>query len=415
MPTLPLVLPSEFFKATTFSATCAWQWCHNERDGVSNHQRLDCLLNRLLMHRSKKTPKLRVTGGGNLLVTVEFPAQRASDAENVSNWWRHHGLHSWHHGNSRYSMSIIEATTKNMDKSLALIHSEVVIQPQQTKHNITININTMTSSNGNIFRVTGPLCGEFTGHRWIPRTNASDAELWRFLWSGPDKRLDRQSRRPWFETPSRPLWRHCHDIWGLVCHKQVSRGGTGNYTPQYLWDVITYLCPWYLLLAHKSSYARIYSMHCFGSHITVTLHGHHGVLIHLQLYCLFNRLFRCTSNKTSKLRVTGLCEGNHRSLVDSLTKCFHLTTPSWHTPSYSRDESPNQYNELGGCNIIEGVRWPSRGAKSWWRISGASHGFHDSSSTAKLHWKIKTWNTGSLTFTVRGQDKKTLFVLSALS
>ena len=27
-----------------------------------------------------------------------------------------------------------------------------------------------TSSNGNIFRVTGPLCGEFTGHRWIPRT-----------------------------------------------------------------------------------------------------------------------------------------------------------------------------------------------------------------------------------------------------
>ena len=27
----------------------------------------------------------------------------------------------------------------------------------------------MTSSNGNIFRVTAHLCGEFTGHRWIPR------------------------------------------------------------------------------------------------------------------------------------------------------------------------------------------------------------------------------------------------------
>ena len=26
----------------------------------------------------------------------------------------------------------------------------------------------MTSSNGNIFRVTGPLCGDFTGHWWIP-------------------------------------------------------------------------------------------------------------------------------------------------------------------------------------------------------------------------------------------------------
>ena len=29
--------------------------------------------------------------------------------------------------------------------------------------------NMMTSSNGNIFRVTGHWCGEFTSHRWIPR------------------------------------------------------------------------------------------------------------------------------------------------------------------------------------------------------------------------------------------------------
>ena len=44
----------------------------------------------------------------------------------------------------------------------------------------------MTSSNRNIFRVTGPLCGEFTGHRWIPRTTASDAELWWFFLSTPE-------------------------------------------------------------------------------------------------------------------------------------------------------------------------------------------------------------------------------------
>ena len=43
----------------------------------------------------------------------------------------------------------------------------------------------MTSSNGNIFRVTGHLCGEFTGHWWIPHTKASDAEPWCFLWSAP--------------------------------------------------------------------------------------------------------------------------------------------------------------------------------------------------------------------------------------
>ena len=35
----------------------------------------------------------------------------------------------------------------------------------------------MTSWTGNIVRVTGHLCGEFTGHRWIPCTKASDAEL----------------------------------------------------------------------------------------------------------------------------------------------------------------------------------------------------------------------------------------------
>ena len=41
---------------------------------------------------SKKTSKLRVTGlrVGNSPVIGEFPAQRASNAENVSIWWRHH-------------------------------------------------------------------------------------------------------------------------------------------------------------------------------------------------------------------------------------------------------------------------------------------------------------------------------------
>ena len=40
----------------------------------------------------------------------------------------------------------------------------------------------MTKSNGDIGRVTSLLCGEFTGHRRIPHTKASDAELWCFLW-----------------------------------------------------------------------------------------------------------------------------------------------------------------------------------------------------------------------------------------
>ena len=44
----------------------------------------------------------------------------------------------------------------------------------------------MTSSNGSTYCVTGLLCGEFTGHRWIPHTKASDAEFWYFLWSAPE-------------------------------------------------------------------------------------------------------------------------------------------------------------------------------------------------------------------------------------
>ena len=46
-----------------------------------------------------------------------------------------------------------------------------------------LNVDMSTSSNGTSFRITGHLCGEFTGHRWIPRTKASDAALWCFLWS----------------------------------------------------------------------------------------------------------------------------------------------------------------------------------------------------------------------------------------
>ena len=70
----------------------ALQWRHNERDGVKNHRRLICLLNCWLRHRLKKTSKLRVTGlcAWNSPATGEFPAQKASDAENVSIWWRHH-------------------------------------------------------------------------------------------------------------------------------------------------------------------------------------------------------------------------------------------------------------------------------------------------------------------------------------
>ena len=70
------------------------QWRHNERRRVSNHQFLDCLLNRLFRRRSRKTPRRSVNGicEGNLPMTGEFLAHRARDAENISICWRHHDI-----------------------------------------------------------------------------------------------------------------------------------------------------------------------------------------------------------------------------------------------------------------------------------------------------------------------------------
>ena len=70
------------------------RWRHNGCDAISNHQPHDCLLNSLFRRRSKKTSKCRVTGlcAGNSPGTGEFPTQMASNAENVSIWWRHHGI-----------------------------------------------------------------------------------------------------------------------------------------------------------------------------------------------------------------------------------------------------------------------------------------------------------------------------------
>ena len=141
---------------------CPLLWRYNGRDGVSNHQPHDCLLNRLFMRRSKKTSKLRVTGlcSGNSPVTGEFPARMASNTENVSilmtsscllslesygvycedfveNWPRNNGMHSW----SRHQ---IEAFLRYW-LSARRIH-----------------------------------------HGWILLTKGNDAELWCFLWCAPE-------------------------------------------------------------------------------------------------------------------------------------------------------------------------------------------------------------------------------------
>ena len=143
-----------------------------------------------------------------------LPSQRTSKMENVFIWWRHHvikihkRLEYWFPNNAidfRVDVDFkanrkwkvypdmhgynLDCTTFNTagreNKSclyflwiylLGVIDWPVVLQRPWL-------VSWWRHQMEKIFRVTGPLCGEFTGLRWIPHTKASDAELWCFLWS----------------------------------------------------------------------------------------------------------------------------------------------------------------------------------------------------------------------------------------
>ena len=87
----------------------------------------------------------------------------------------------------------------------------------------------MTSSNGNIFRVTGPFCGEFTGPGEFPTQRPVTRSFDVFFDLRLNKRLSKQPWGWWFETPSWSLWRQCNEKrplslthWGRVTHICVS-------------------------------------------------------------------------------------------------------------------------------------------------------------------------------------------------
>ena len=92
-------------------------------------------------------------------------------------------------------------------------------------------------------------------------------------------------------------------IWGVLCQKQISRAQTSNYIPQKLWDVITCPCPWYLLLAQHSCNPNGWNSFDYGDVIISAMASQiTGVSI--------ETFVQAQMKKTSKLRVTGLCEGD---------------------------------------------------------------------------------------------------------
>ena len=109
----------------------------------------------------------------------------------------------------------------------------------------------MTSSNGNIFRVTGHLCGEFTGPGDFPAQRPVTRRFDVFFDLRLNKRLSKQWWGWWFETLSRPLWRH-RNVWFYCCcylsktkwlPREVtamsgSKGTHSTYTSSFLWFAV---------------------------------------------------------------------------------------------------------------------------------------------------------------------------------
>ena len=115
-----------------------------------------------------------------------------------------------------------------------------------------ICVNMMTSSNGNIFRVTGHLCREFTGPRWITRRPVT--RNFDVFFDQRSNKLSSEQLWGWlFETPSRPLWRHrnelspcCRDSYLCVAWQKtlLAISATSIYhrnkLNRSLWDVCDY-------------------------------------------------------------------------------------------------------------------------------------------------------------------------------
>ena len=73
------------------------QWRHEEKERLKSPA-VQLFTQRFIQAQIKETSKLGVPGRceGNSPVTDKFPAQSASNAENVSIWWRHHGILLYH-------------------------------------------------------------------------------------------------------------------------------------------------------------------------------------------------------------------------------------------------------------------------------------------------------------------------------
>ena len=116
-------------------------------------------------------------------VTVVCPSSRWNDTHWAQLWTRNeNGSPRWHNLLYPIILNSWYNTLGYINASVYQIWSLKHVTDLKACH---IDL-MMTSSNGNIFRVTGHLWGEFTSPQWIPCTKASDPTLTCYLWSAPE-------------------------------------------------------------------------------------------------------------------------------------------------------------------------------------------------------------------------------------
>ena len=117
----------------------------------------------------------------------------------------------------------------------------------------------MTSSNGNIFRVTGHLCGEFTGPGEFPAQRPVTRSFDVFFDLRLNKLLSKQWWGWWLGTLSRPLWRHRNVGRSMACLLLVHH--LFDILPQFLQSFIHYWPYWTALWRHWSVCIYLYIIH----------------------------------------------------------------------------------------------------------------------------------------------------------
>ena len=185
-------------------------WRHNGRDNVSNHQHHDCWLNRSFRRESKKTSKLRVTGlcavihMWPVISPHKWPVTRKMFSFDDVRVWREIALYRNGCNRLLYPQIYIfcekdpcrKVIVPSGDIDTGLWNSARLASGSSLAHKhgiiwfvITLRPYDMMTS------LLAFFCGQFTGHQWIPRAKASDAELWCFFLSRVNNREAGDLRR----------------------------------------------------------------------------------------------------------------------------------------------------------------------------------------------------------------------------